>query len=191
MLLILCRWSLIAGRLPGRTANDVKNYWNTHFQKKLNTITASFPSPRKKINNKCIAISKNEIIRPQPRNFSSIKKNISYWCNNNKSMITNTLYKDGNRCKDIEVNICDKPTGEITSSFEGDGVQWWTNLLENCNEFEHEVDVTNYEKTSTRLLHEEISPPLGNGEASNFMQRRQSDDWDDFSFDVDLWNLLD
>ncbi|KAK9271530.1 hypothetical protein L1049_001890 [Liquidambar formosana] len=28
------RWSLIAARLPGRTANDVKNYWNTHFYKK-------------------------------------------------------------------------------------------------------------------------------------------------------------
>ncbi|XP_068649257.1 transcription factor MYB114-like [Aristolochia californica] len=31
------RWSLIAGRLPGRTANDVKNYWNTHQKKKKNT----------------------------------------------------------------------------------------------------------------------------------------------------------
>ncbi|CDY72660.1 BnaAnng41910D, partial [Brassica napus] len=28
------RWSLIAGRLPGRTANDIKNYWNTHLSKK-------------------------------------------------------------------------------------------------------------------------------------------------------------
>nr|UVN12836.1 MYB transcription factor [Lagerstroemia indica] len=29
------RWSLIAGRLPGRTDNEVKNYWNTHLRRKL------------------------------------------------------------------------------------------------------------------------------------------------------------
>jgi hypothetical protein len=29
------RWSLIAGRLPGRTDNEIKNYWNTHISKKL------------------------------------------------------------------------------------------------------------------------------------------------------------
>ncbi|XP_057813151.1 MYB-like transcription factor EOBI [Cryptomeria japonica] len=27
------RWSLIAGRLPGRTDNEIKNYWNTHLSK--------------------------------------------------------------------------------------------------------------------------------------------------------------
>nr|KYP50947.1 Transcription factor WER [Cajanus cajan] len=29
------RWSLIAGRIPGRTDNQVKNFWNTHLSKKL------------------------------------------------------------------------------------------------------------------------------------------------------------
>ncbi|XP_059643128.1 transcription factor WER-like [Cornus florida] len=29
------RWSLIARRVPGRTDNQVKNYWNTHLSKKL------------------------------------------------------------------------------------------------------------------------------------------------------------
>ncbi|KAJ9141006.1 hypothetical protein P3X46_031592 [Hevea brasiliensis] len=31
------RWSLIAGRLPGRTDNEVKNYWNTHLNKRCRT----------------------------------------------------------------------------------------------------------------------------------------------------------
>nr|ACG69457.1 MYB11 [Gerbera hybrid cultivar] len=29
------RWSLIAGRIPGRSDNEIKNYWNSHLQKKL------------------------------------------------------------------------------------------------------------------------------------------------------------
>ncbi|XP_022728904.1 transcription factor MYB8-like [Durio zibethinus] len=29
------RWSVIAAQLPGRTDNDVKNYWNTKLKKKL------------------------------------------------------------------------------------------------------------------------------------------------------------
>ncbi|XP_022756357.1 transcription factor MYB8-like [Durio zibethinus] len=36
------RWSLIASQLPGRTDNEVKNYWNTKLKKKLLSGKSSF-----------------------------------------------------------------------------------------------------------------------------------------------------
>ncbi|XP_042466968.1 transcription factor MYB59-like [Zingiber officinale] len=48
------RWSRIARRLPGRTDNEIKNYWRTHMRKKAQeqrkslsafAPSASFPTP--------------------------------------------------------------------------------------------------------------------------------------------------
>ncbi|KAJ9564279.1 hypothetical protein OSB04_000245 [Centaurea solstitialis] len=59
------KWSLISGRIPGRTANDVKNYWNTHIrscvkqQKKKHKDTKSSED-----------LTTVTIIKPQPRTLS-------------------------------------------------------------------------------------------------------------------------
>ena len=39
------RWSIIASKLPGRTDNDVKNYWNTKLKKKAMPMPMPMPMP--------------------------------------------------------------------------------------------------------------------------------------------------
>nr|APZ74341.1 MYB16 transcription factor [Fagopyrum tataricum] len=36
------KWSFIAARLPGRTDNEIKNYWNTHIKRRLLARRQSF-----------------------------------------------------------------------------------------------------------------------------------------------------
>lgn len=43
------RWSLIAGRLPGRTDMEIKNHWNTHLSKKIDKQSSNAANSTKQI----------------------------------------------------------------------------------------------------------------------------------------------
>ncbi|KAL6953627.1 hypothetical protein U1Q18_042219 [Sarracenia purpurea var. burkii] len=45
------RWSRIARKLPGRTDNEIKNYWRTHMRKKAQEIRKTAMSPPSSISN--------------------------------------------------------------------------------------------------------------------------------------------
>ncbi|KAH0456929.1 hypothetical protein IEQ34_014836 [Dendrobium chrysotoxum] len=69
------RWSLIAGRLPGRTDNEIKNYWNGHLSKKLK--------------NQGLLIKEAVTKRLTPRDHNSKKKKNNNNINNNEAKCIN------------------------------------------------------------------------------------------------------
>ncbi|GAB2214715.1 hypothetical protein Droror1_Dr00019077 [Drosera rotundifolia] len=52
------RWSKIARRLPGRTDNEIKNYWRTHMRKKAQEQKRAV-SPSSSSSNCCSSSSRN------------------------------------------------------------------------------------------------------------------------------------
>ncbi|KAI4295023.1 hypothetical protein MLD38_040713 [Melastoma candidum] len=59
------KWSLIAGRLPGRTDNEIKNYWNTHIKRKLISRGID-PVTHRPLNSSVASTTVSPAAAPQP-----------------------------------------------------------------------------------------------------------------------------
>nr|UWM22974.1 MYB transcription factor MYB113 [Schima superba] len=168
------RWSLIAGRLPGRTANNIKNYWNTHLQKKL-------VSQKENVKAKMQEGMETKIIRPGPRIFSK----------NQPSLKDKTVIIENTRTRDslnepfppLRPPPPPPPSGD-------DGIAW-DNIVVNSK-------INNGSTWSTDGLIEEgiignwdekIRPGMQTS-CGSFIQEDQSDWSDIFMNNVDLWDLL-
>ncbi|KAK4490533.1 hypothetical protein RD792_001213 [Penstemon davidsonii] len=119
------KWSLIAGRLPGRTANDVKNFWNTHIEKKLVAI-----GQRRKENvQKSITITNTKIIKPRPRTFSKLY----ITCPNettNAHNLPNSCVENPKNKQQPSSNATFTCTTSSSKEEADECIRWWNDLLE-------------------------------------------------------------
>ncbi|CAK7323137.1 unnamed protein product [Dovyalis caffra] len=161
----------------GRTANDVKNYWNTNLRKKMdssNKDVKSKPEPK--------SITKATIIKPRPRNF----KNIS-WLREGTPFI--------NVCHPFGDDLC-KPYSTM-APFDNNEVEsmWWESLLD-----DKEINITNnnsclgnvseIDQEPIKSVFGDSNSPGGENVGNMFYEQGQRC-WSDFSSDdADLWNLI-
>ncbi|KAL2241456.1 UNVERIFIED_CONTAM: Transcription factor MYB75, partial [Sesamum indicum] len=175
-------WSLIAGRLPGRTANDVKNFWNTHMHRKLSGVGGCREKAMQK------DITKSNIIRPRPRTFSKLQLTAPVaWSSEtsktnrenpeNKKLMMST--SPSSPLKDDDANLI-KSTQPPSSSSPDECIQWWSNLLEMS---ENRRDGLNTLSLPDDGQHQ-MEPLLSSNSYAN--QRGLSS----LSGDVDVWELV-
>ncbi|XP_065879818.1 transcription repressor MYB5 [Euphorbia lathyris] len=88
------RWSLIAGRIPGRTDNEIKNYWNTHLSKKLISQGID-PRTHKPLDSESIEqiklASSSKPINRRSSSSSSPKNHKNDDLNNNNNSVEETM----------------------------------------------------------------------------------------------------
>lgn len=85
------RWSLIAGRIPGRTDNEIKNYWNTHLSKKLINQGIDPRTHKPLITNTTSPTSADQ---DKPRSSSSKANYRTRNPHRNPNLVTSTLEDD-------------------------------------------------------------------------------------------------
>ncbi|KAK8507798.1 hypothetical protein V6N13_140541 [Hibiscus sabdariffa] len=125
------RWSLIAGRLPGRTANDVKNYWNNHLLMKKVNPSDKDSDPKPYLNP---SVSNTKVIKPRPHILSKSIFPVS--SDENKGNSSNTTTVAATPASNNFGSTDNSNSNGFHLPNENEEIMWWENMLRN----EIEVD---------------------------------------------------
>ncbi|CAH1417405.1 unnamed protein product [Lactuca virosa] len=166
------RWSLIAGRIPGRTANDVKNYWNTH-------LPSNSKQKKESKDNESMQDTMVTTIKPQPHTFSKTLK--QYMADNPQIVAHNgsNILRSSNDGVNNNLNMT---LGSILSP----------NVLDDkINEYLNDLIFDDRENEMNNQIGWSFGGSM-NGEASHVVE--QEDDYNglfDFPVDEAMWDLTD
>nr|KAJ0217721.1 hypothetical protein LSAT_V11C300133060 [Lactuca sativa] len=165
-------WSLIAGRIPGRTANDVKNYWNTHLR-------SNSKQKKESKDNKSLQDTMVTTIKPQPHTFS---KTLKQYMADNPQIVAHNGSNILRSSKDGVNNNLNMSLGSILSP----------NVLDNTiNEYLDDLLFDDRENEMNNQIGWSFGVSM-NGETSHVMA--QEDDYKglfDFPVDEAMWDLTD
>nr|UUY86292.1 R2R3-MYB protein 1 [Aglaonema commutatum] len=196
------RWSLIAGRIPGRTANDIKNYWNACLSKgkaraqgeeklldqRVVTLNSNSTNPHNPMHccSYCATFPSatkptfsTTVIKAQPRNLSKRPHCLPEFNKSSKTSLRETTS-----------NTYERPVEEDNDS-------WWKSLFEEETVQEQEPEKQPLEgfinsvhggtvtgEASAGFCGEGIEVPKGGEE------RVGSVSWEDLLLDPSLMRLL-
>nr|ALU11258.1 MYB transcription factor 5 [Nelumbo nucifera]ALU11263.1 MYB transcription factor 5 [Nelumbo nucifera] len=186
------RWSLIAGRLPGRTANGIKNYCKTRLSK--NKL-----APKKEEKAKYSTVEKIKAIRPQPRTLSKSSRWFRPLADNSTSEgvtsqsggeILSKAASDNSTTVGTNNRSGEMPN-ETTPDFPpptDDLMQWWKSVLDESDHMDTTCPIIRGSERCGPSV--QVQPTIEGGNPYQWDNFDKTDEWDDLSFSEKVWDLL-